>query len=271
MGSERGAPSDGGAPVVADHRVAVPGGRLFVREWRVVAEPRAPIVLLHDSLGCVELWRGFPEQLARRTGRTVIAYDRLGFGRSDPHPTRLATDFVATEGPVAVRAILEARGHDRWVGIGHSVGGGMALCAASGVDGCRATVAIAAQTVIEQQTLDGIRAARRSFAEPGGTERLARYHGEKTPWVLSAWIDTWLDPRFADWSLDDELTRITTPVLAIQGELDEFNSMAHAERIARLAPGPTDVVPMPGVGHVPYREAPDETLERVERFLGDLG
>ena len=71
------------------HWIDAPGGRLFARCWRPQApteDPvrKPPIVLFHDSLGCVELWRGFPLRLADRAGRLVIAYDRLGFGGSDP-------------------------------------------------------------------------------------------------------------------------------------------------------------------------------------------
>lgn len=43
---------------------------------------KAVIVLLHESLGSVALWKQFPQALANATGRQVIAYDRLGFGRS---------------------------------------------------------------------------------------------------------------------------------------------------------------------------------------------
>lgn len=68
---------------IEDVHVEVPDGRVFVRTWRPEDNPTgAPVVLLHDSLGCVGLWRDFPEALAQRLERTVVAYDRLGFGRS---------------------------------------------------------------------------------------------------------------------------------------------------------------------------------------------
>ena len=49
----------------------------------MVESPKPPIVLFHESLGCIELWRDFPRKLSQITGREVIAYDRLGFGQSD--------------------------------------------------------------------------------------------------------------------------------------------------------------------------------------------
>ena len=68
-----------------------------------------------------------PAQLARATQRDVIAYDRLGFGRSDRHPGTLGTTFVRDEADHAFAALLEQLGVDAFVALGHSVGGGMAV------------------------------------------------------------------------------------------------------------------------------------------------
>jgi pimeloyl-ACP methyl ester carboxylesterase len=52
-------------------------GRIFARIWTPSTDKRqSPIVLFHDSVGCVELWRGFPAALSAGTERRVIAYDR---------------------------------------------------------------------------------------------------------------------------------------------------------------------------------------------------
>ena len=72
-----------------EHWIDTVQGKLFAQEWAPLQAQGAPIVLLHDSLGCVALWREFPAQLAQTTGHRVIAYDRLGFGRSDAHPGSL--------------------------------------------------------------------------------------------------------------------------------------------------------------------------------------
>jgi pimeloyl-ACP methyl ester carboxylesterase len=67
---------------IHDVFVHTPGARLFVRIWgnRRARGTLAPIVLIHDLLGSVELWRDFPSQVAIATGHPVVAYDRLGFG-----------------------------------------------------------------------------------------------------------------------------------------------------------------------------------------------
>ncbi|MGX1790062.1 alpha/beta fold hydrolase [Bosea sp. NPDC055332] len=244
---------------------------LFTRSWTPSAPEasrRAPILLFHDSLGCIELWRSFPEKLAAATGRRVVAYDRLGFGRSDPHPGKLGTGFVADEAESVVPILCDRLGIGDFIVCGHSVGGGMAIeTAARWPERCRALVTIAAQTFIEDRTLAGIRVAQRDFQDAGNRARLARYHGDKTPWVLDAWIGTWLSPAFADWALDQPLAGVRCPVLAVHGELDEYGSTRHPKRIAE---GRGEALILAGIGHVPHREAETTLVAAIERFLAAI-
>jgi pimeloyl-ACP methyl ester carboxylesterase len=253
-----------------DHWIPLPTGRLFAREWPAADSAGASpaLVLLHDSLGCIELWRDLPARLAAATGRRVIAYDRRGFGRSDARVDPPSFDFIAEEATIGFASLRERLGLERFAVLGHSVGGGMAVHIAARYPGaCAALVTIAAQAFVEPRTLEGLRAAQVSFAEPGALERLARYHGDKARWVLSAWLDTWLDPAFAGWSLDDVLPTVRCPLLALHGELDEYGSAAHPARIARLAGGPAHAEMLPGLGHVPQRERPEQIARRVAEFL----
>ena len=75
----------------------VEGVGLHTQSWGAPGE-RPAIVLLHDSVGCVELWRDFPARLAEAAGRRVVAYDRWGFGRSAERAGRLPVDFIHDEG-----------------------------------------------------------------------------------------------------------------------------------------------------------------------------
>ncbi|MGO4701392.1 alpha/beta fold hydrolase [Dyella sp. 2RAB6] len=254
-----------------DFWIATDHGRLYVKHWYPAAEDTAaaPIVLFHDSLGCVAQWRDFPEQLADATGRGVIAYDRLGFGQSDAHPGHLDAGFVETEAHGGFRFLREALRLDCFVAFGHSVGGGMAVaCAAAWPEDCAALITESAQAFVEDRTLQGIRAARQAFAEPGQFERLRKYHGDKAAWVLQAWTETWLAPDFAAWNLDAALRQVSCPVLAIHGDQDEFGSPRHPERIASLAAGPVAKHVWEGYGHVPHRENAAAVTALVAAWLG---
>jgi pimeloyl-ACP methyl ester carboxylesterase len=257
-----------------EHWIAGSNGRLYAKSWHPAANPptdAAPIVLFHDSLGCVALWRDFPERLASTTTRTVIAYDRLGFGRSDPHPHRLDKHFIHDEAGNGFRALRQQLGFEAFIALGHSVGGGMAVaCAAAYPRDCRALITISAQAFVEDRTIEGIVQAREGFRQPGQLDRLRKYHGDKAAWVLSAWIDTWLAPDFADWTLDGDLQQVRCPALVIHGDRDEYGSARHPERIARLSGGPAVVRMLPQCGHVPYREKAEEVLDLVERQVRAL-
>ncbi len=265
-----------GSPVAActtqDVLIPAPGGRLFVRTWSP-AKPsgRAPIVLLHDSLGSVELWRTFPARLCERTGRPVIAYDRLGFGRSDPSPERLPPDFIEREADGGFAAVRRELGVGRFVLFGHSVGGGMAVhCAARFPGDCVALVTESAQAFVEEKTVQGLEEARELFRDPAQVARLGKYHGEKAKWVLDAWLGTWLNPAFASWSLAPVLPRVRCPVLVIHGVDDEYGSARHPEAIGRLVGGPAKVEVMAGTRHVPHRERETAVAGKIARFLENL-
>jgi pimeloyl-ACP methyl ester carboxylesterase len=226
-----------------DHWIDDPQGRLFARTWRpdrAGTQASATILLFHDSLGCVELWRDFPKQLARATQLQVVAYDRLGFGRSDPCPGALAADFMQTEALRSVPALCAQLGLSTLIPFGHSVGGAMAVATAVHLpERCTAVVTMSAQAFVEDRTLAGIQEAQRTFKDPGQVERLARYHGDKARWVLSAWIETWLASSFATWTLDADLACVRCPLLALHGDRDEYGSGRHPKRIGARAAGPT--------------------------------
>ncbi|MFS2197804.1 alpha/beta fold hydrolase [Pseudomonas sp. Pseusp3] len=252
--------------------IDTPHGRLFTRRWFPAgveySQVKPPIILFHDSLGCVELWRDFPERLCQTTKREVIAYDRLGFGQSDPYPGHLPMHFIRDEAErffVFIRAEFQ---FDRFVAFGHSVGGAMATsCASLYPQGCVALITVSAQAFVEEQTLRGIRDAKAQFEAPGQMARLEKYHGDKAQWVLSAWTDTWLSEAFSGWTIEDAIDSIHCPLLALHGEQDEYGSVLHPMRIARLATAPGEYLILENCHHVPHREAPDVVLDAVARLL----
>jgi pimeloyl-ACP methyl ester carboxylesterase len=246
----------------------VKGGTVFARRWQpAVTSSTAPLVLLHDSLGCMDLWRDFPATLARQLGRPVVAYDRLGFGRSSPREQLPAADFIREEAEEFLPVILSGLGIADFALFGHSVGGAMALVAASRAgDCCKAVVSESAQAFVEGRTVAGIQEARERFQEPEEFDRLRKWHSSKARWVLDAWTEVWLSPEFASWSLEPDLPLVRCPVLVIHGEEDEYGSVRFPELICRHVGGPAEMHILSGCGHVPHRERPDVVAGLVARF-----
>ncbi len=255
-----------------DHWIETVRGKLFARRWQPPAvtdrHKYSPIVLFHDSLGCIQLWRSFPAALAKHTGRPVIAYDRLGFGQSDPHPQTLDIGFIQEEATAFFPELLKHFAINQFVAFGHSVGGGMAVhCAARYASACEALITESAQAFVEDKTRAGIIEAKALFYQGKAFERLQVYHGEKTRWVLDAWIDTWLSPAFSNWSLNEILPLVKCPILVIHGSEDEYGSTRHPERITSLVSGPAQLEIVAGGRHRPHREQENWLLKRITRFL----
>lgn len=260
------------ALTISESRPRTPDGALFVKRWLPAGPAEsAPIILLHDSLGSVELWRDFPAELASATARPVIAYDRLGFGRSDPNPHVLGHDFIRDEARAGLAPVRAALGVNRMILLGHSVGGGMAIAggAAFRIE-TEAVISLSAQSFVEDRTLAGLEEAKRIFEDPQARQRLARYHGEKVDWILDAWLGTWLAPGRADWTLNEDLRRLQAPLLALHGDADDYGSLEHARRMKALAGGSVEMVELAQCGHVPHREKPGDVVRLIADFVRSL-
>jgi pimeloyl-ACP methyl ester carboxylesterase len=250
--------------------------KIFAREWKPIhvkdEQERVPIILLHDSLGCVELWRDFPARLSSQSARRVIAYDRLGFGLSDSRMDAIPLSFIQDEAEYILPRILEHFNMEKFIIFGHSVGGGMAIhCAHRFPRQCAGLITESAQTFLEDRTIQGILDAKKSFGGVKQFQRLTKYHGDKAQWVLDSWTESWLHPTFAQWSLETVLKDIHCPVLAVHGENDEFGSVKHPKMIENLVKSPyRSINILENCGHVPHREKPEIVLQAVCSFLDDF-
>ncbi len=250
--------------------IQIADAEVFVKTW-IPAAPdmdAAPIILFHDSLGCVDLWRSFPQALAQKTGRRVIAYDRIGFGKSSPRTDALDIDFIAHEARTIVPQLCTALRMAEFIACGHSVGGCMAIQTAASLPAkCRAVITIASQAFVEDKTRAGIRAAHENLQDPAQFAKLEKYHGTKTAWVVDSWTNTWLSPAFADWNLDEVIAKVGCPVFAIHGENDEYGSSAHPQRIAANGV----ILSLPETGHFPHREHETAVAREIQNFIDWVG
>ena len=231
-----------------------------------------PLLLLHEGLGSVSMWRDFPEQLAAATGARIITYSRLGHGRSSARRTSWSNRFMHEEARDVLPGLRAALHLDRPVLVGHSTGASIALLhAAHDPHGIAGVVAMAPLIDVEEGNLASIREARRIFETTAWRQKLARHHEHPIERVFSGWNDTWLDESFRGWSIARDLAAIHAPVLALGGRDDPYSSPRQLELVRDRAGGPVEVVLLPGCGHVPYRDEPERVREEIGRFVGRLG
>jgi pimeloyl-ACP methyl ester carboxylesterase len=236
--------------------------------WGPPPDAAPTLVLLHEGLGCVSLWRDFPKRLADATGHGVFAYSRYGYGKSDPEPLPWPMTYMHREAEQVLPGVLDRAGIRRYVTIGHSDGASIAAIHAGSVPDPRraGVVLIAPHFFTEASGLASIAAIREIYETGDLRARLARHHAHVDN-AFHGWNGAWLDPRFRDWNIMDRVPGIDVPVLFLQGTKDEYGSTEQVYAPARAATVPTETVLIDGAGHAPHLERPDETLSAIVPFL----
>jgi pimeloyl-ACP methyl ester carboxylesterase len=238
----------------------------------VDADPYAPtLVFLHEGLGCIELWRSFPEALSTRTGLRGFVFDRTGYGGSSAWPFPPGTRYLDIEANQVLPQVLDAAGIQACLVIGHGDGGTIALVfAAAQPPLLRAVVSIGAHAIIEPRTISSIEQARQAFLTTDLRDRLARYHRENVDGAFWLWADAWLAPGFQPMDAPARLPRVRVPVLALQGEQDEYGTVTQLHAIARGISGRCETRLMPGCGHGPHLQDEATLVEVIARFIATL-
>ena len=232
---------------------------------------RPTLVFLHDSLGCIELWRQFPQKLGELTACNVLVYDRLGYGRSGPFssPER-NNDYLETEAG-RLSEILEKCSIDKAVLFGHSDGGSIALIAAAKYPSrILGIITEGAHIFVEDITLQGISEATHSYRTTDLKSRLEKYHGENTEPLFWAWASTWVREEFEHWNIEHFLPLIKCPALIIQGEKDQYGTDLQVDRIVGQVSGKAIRLILPGVDHTPHKAVPGQILNVATEFINEL-
>jgi len=231
---------------------------------------RPLMVFLHEGLGSLAMWGNFPNLVCQALDCRGLVYSRPGYGKSTPLPAGVvwAPDYLHRQAQDLLPLLLSKLGVDAtvqrpWI-LGHSDGGSMALLYASGHP-CSGIVVLAPHIVIEPECLAGIQKAQQAYE--GGRLRasLARFHrnSDSTFW---GWSRAWLGPEFSTWSICDVLGAIDCPILALQGDQDQYGTLEQIRGIARFA-SQTRVVELSDCGHWPHREKTELVLREIVNFL----
>lgn len=242
-------------------------------QWHGPAPDTAPtLVFLHEGLGCTALWKDFPARVAAACGYGALVYSRAGYGSSDPVTVPRPLSYMHHEGLEVLGRVLDAAGIRQAVLVGHSDGGSIALIHGGGVADPRVhgIVTLAAHVFNEALCVASIREAREAYENGGLRPRLARYHGDNVDCAFWGWNRAWLDPEFMAWNIEEYLPGIRVPLLAMQGQDDEYGTIAQLETIRQQVGGPVGTRLIPECKHSPQRDQPQITLEAIRDFVTQL-
>lgn len=245
-------------------------GHAIEYEWlHAAGEDRPTLVFLHEGLGSVRQWRDFPLQVVRATGCRALLYSRYGYGQSDVlQEDKAGVRFMHREALQALPELLATLGVERPVLVGHSDGASIALIHAGAGHAVRGLALMAPHVFVEPICVESIRKAQDGFATSGLAQGLAKYHRDPAK-TFHLWADAWLDPQFLQWNIEEVLPRIDCPVLAIQGEDDQYGTLEQLERLRRGVRGSCELVQLAACGHAPFRDQPEATLAALTRFIGE--
>ncbi len=251
--------------------LSIDGSRLeYVRLRSAHAREGAPaIVFLHEGLGSISMWRDFPQRVADATGCEAIVYSRAGYGRSAPARLPRGVRYLHDEGLVVLPALLSALELERPILFGHSDGGSISLLCAGGTDTpLTGVIVVAPHVMVEDVTVAGVAEAGRVYRDTELRARLEKHHDDADA-VFRAWNDIWLHPDFRSWNIEAYLPRIAVPVLAIQGEDDEYATMEQIDRIAAQAQD-VELCKLADCRHSPHKDQPEAVIDAATAFVARL-
>jgi len=245
------------------------GGRRL--EWGVFGpEPdgTAPvIVLLHEGLGCLALWRDFPQRLSEASGLPVFAYSRAGYGQSEACDLPRPLDYMTCEAVDVLPDVLDALGAAQVILMGHSDGATIAAIYAGRVQDIRVrgVVMMAPHFFAEEMGLGEIARAKVAFETTDLKTKMARYHANPDA-AFRGWNGAWLDPGFRTWNVADVIDCLNVPVLVIQGRGDQYGTLAQVEEVKRRSQRMVKAVILDDCQHAPQFDQPERVLEEVAVF-----
>ena len=213
----------------------------------------------------------FRKSLSAATGCGVFAWSRVGYGNSTPAKLPRALDFMHVEAEGILPRLLDAIGFRQGLLIGHSDGASIAAIYGGSVQDhrIRGLVLMAPHFIVEDVTIASIREIRQAFDTTDVRTRFQRWHADADA-TVRGWTDVWMKNDFKSWDIRGALAYIRVPILIIQGEHDHYGTERQIEIAREECYCPVDVLLIPGIQHVPHREAPEATLAAIAAFCQRL-
>ena len=248
------------------------GSQLWVEQLRYTEDLSKPsLIFLHEALGSVALWKGYPALLCEALQCNGLVYDRMGHGLSSPFNRDRDNDYLELEALLYLRELIIELGLEKPILVGHSDGGTIALIyAANFSEQLSGIITEAAHIYVEDTGSGGMQQAIHQFEHTVFKDKLAKYHGEKTEALFYAWADTWTSTSFSTWNITDQLPGIGCPALILQGAEDEYATQQHLWDIVEGIGDNAEGVLIENCGHIPHLQAQMKTLALSKDFIRSI-
>jgi pimeloyl-ACP methyl ester carboxylesterase len=240
--------------------------------WILPDNPGPLIVFLHEGLGSLHMWRGFPQALCEAVGCRGLVYSRCGYGGSTPFwpDGNWPVEFMHAEACEVLPRFLAALNVDTTLNppvlLGHSDGASIALIyACSFPDKLSGLIAAAPHIFVEAITIASIARTRQRFMDSDLSQRLKKYH-RNVDHAFWGWANVWLNPDFRDWTIEALLKNLSCPTLLVQGWEDQYGTMRQVDQIAAVADH-VRVLKLANCGHSPHVDQRDALITSVAEFL----
>ncbi len=256
--------------MVKEEQIIIKDYSLFAKQI-IINKENPTIVYLHDSWGCVETWKDFPEQISRKHNCNALIYDRRGYGKSDKFKSLERDKTYLHQSAEELISVLDYFGLEKVILYGHSDGASISTIAAQDYPNRVSAILLEGNhSFVEEKTKKGVRDCREKAKNNSLISTLEKYHSDKAEPLFRIWHEIWLNPKFSDWSIIDKLDKIKCPVLAFQGVDDEFGTVKQLEVIEQKVTSFTMTKEIKEAGHTPRKENPLKTLELIEQFMNNI-
>ena len=244
-------------------------------EWinsKLIEEGKPLIIFLHHGLGSVKQWGDFPQKISNVMQFPALVYDRLGYGKSSAITQKRDSTYLHYEALTMLPQLIEKLNiTNKIILFGHSDGATIVLIyAAHHSEKLIAVVSEAPHVIIEDVSISGIHDTINDYEQGKLKPLLAKYHGEKTDSMFDGWALTWTNVLQKDWSIIEEMASITTPLMVIYGDKDEYGTIEQVNVIKKAVKTKVEAAIINGCAHFPHKEKEEEITNLVVDFFNKM-
>ncbi len=224
------------------------------------------IVLLHEGLGSIEMWKNWPTELSYRTKMDLVLYSRIGMGKSSKEKEKKKVNFLEKEALYYLPKVIDHYCNISPILLGHSDGASIALIYAGNKLPCKGLILEAPHVFVEEITINEIKNIKKIWKINNLKEKFSKYHNdpEKT---FESWCEVWLSKNFSKWNITNLLENISCPSLVIQGADDQYGTLKQIDLIEKYSRFLVKKVIIDNCKHSPHLEKPKLVVDYIEKFI----